>query len=119
MALTDLISDIQKSGDNFGVDDATEHSLVEQVLALMNDSNGEVKNLAVKTFVLLFSFRSTRYLRCDTAQVGNAGQARRGSENQSYSGSTGQFHCKYGRRRPRYLKFRFASRIFRVPRSYD
>jgi cullin-associated NEDD8-dissociated protein 1 len=49
MALTDLISDIARSGDSFGVEESTEHSLVEQVLALMNDSNGEVKNLAVKT----------------------------------------------------------------------
>lgn len=49
MALTDLIADIQRSGDQFGVDEATEHSTVEQVLALMNDTNGEVKNLAVKT----------------------------------------------------------------------
>lgn len=48
MALTDLISDIHRSGDQFGVDDATEHSVVEMVLTLMNDSNGEVKNLAVK-----------------------------------------------------------------------
>ncbi|KAL8293671.1 hypothetical protein RQP46_000372 [Phenoliferia psychrophenolica] len=53
MALTDLISDIQRSGDQFGVDEATEHSTVEQVLALMNDTNGEVKNLAVKTLAAL------------------------------------------------------------------
>ncbi|KAK4702038.1 hypothetical protein P7C70_g4189, partial [Phenoliferia sp. Uapishka_3] len=53
MALTDLISDIQRSGDTFGVDEATEHSTVEQVLALMNDTNGEVKNLAVKTLAAL------------------------------------------------------------------
>jgi cullin-associated NEDD8-dissociated protein 1 len=48
MALNDLISEVQRSGDQFGVDDATEHSTVEQILALMNDLNGEVKNLAVK-----------------------------------------------------------------------
>jgi hypothetical protein len=48
MALTDLITDIVRSGDLFGVDDATEHSVVEMVLTVMNDSNGEVKNLAVK-----------------------------------------------------------------------
>lgn len=49
MALNDLISEVQRSGDQFGVDDATEHSAVEQILALMNDINGEVKNMAVKT----------------------------------------------------------------------
>lgn len=48
VALTDLLSDIERSGGNFGVDDSTEHGLVEQVLALMQDANGEVKNLAVK-----------------------------------------------------------------------
>lgn len=49
MALTDLISDINRAGEAFGVDESTEHQTVEQVLALMNDQNGEVKNLAVKT----------------------------------------------------------------------
>ncbi|KAK4057022.1 hypothetical protein OIO90_001922 [Microbotryomycetes sp. JL221] len=53
MALTDLISDIKKSGQQFGVDDATEHTTVEQVLQLMNDSNTEVKNLAVKALAAL------------------------------------------------------------------
>lgn len=48
MALNDLISEIQRSGDQFGIDDATEHQVVEQILSLMNDLNGEVKNLAVK-----------------------------------------------------------------------
>ena len=48
MALNDLISEIDLCGTSFGVDDSTEHGLVEQVLALMHDSNGEVKNLAVK-----------------------------------------------------------------------
>lgn len=49
MALNDLISEVQRSGDQFAVDDATEHSAVEQILSLMNDANGEVKNMAVKT----------------------------------------------------------------------
>lgn len=53
MALTDLITDIVRSGDQFGVDDATEHSVVEMVLTLMNDSNGEVKTLAVKALAAL------------------------------------------------------------------
>ena len=48
MALTDLMADIARSGESFGVDDTTEHQTVEQVLTLMNDQNGEVKNLAVK-----------------------------------------------------------------------
>jgi len=42
------MSEIERCGGNFGVDDGTEHGLVEQVLALMHDANGEVKNLAVK-----------------------------------------------------------------------
>jgi cullin-associated NEDD8-dissociated protein 1 len=48
VALNDLISEIERCGSSFGVDDSTEHGLVEQVLALMQDANGEVKNLAVK-----------------------------------------------------------------------
>ncbi|KAM0790577.1 hypothetical protein ACM66B_004444 [Microbotryomycetes sp. NB124-2] len=53
MALNDLISEIKKYGDQFGVDDATEHSTVEQILQLMNDHNSEVKNLAVKALAAL------------------------------------------------------------------
>ncbi|KAM0753363.1 TIP120-domain-containing protein [Meredithblackwellia eburnea MCA 4105] len=53
MALNDLISDIQRSGDAFGVDEATEHTTVEQVLQLLNDTNGEVKNQAVKALAAL------------------------------------------------------------------
>lgn len=51
MALADLMADIQRSGDQFGLDDATEHSTVETMLSLMNDLNGEVKNMAVKAWV--------------------------------------------------------------------
>ncbi|KAK4052490.1 hypothetical protein OIV83_002292 [Microbotryomycetes sp. JL201] len=53
MALNDLISEIRKHGEQFGVDDATEHSTVEQILQLMNDHNSEVKNLAVKALAAL------------------------------------------------------------------
>lgn len=53
MALNDLISEVKKHGEQFGVDDATEHSTVEQILQLMNDSNTEVKNLAVKALAAL------------------------------------------------------------------
>lgn len=48
VALTDLMSEIERCGDNFGVDNSTEHGLVDQILGLMQDANGEVKNLAVK-----------------------------------------------------------------------
>lgn len=58
MALTDLMADIARSGVSFGVDDTTEHQTVEQVLALMNDQNGEVKNLAVKALVPSFPLRT-------------------------------------------------------------
>lgn len=48
MALADLITDITRSGDTFGLDEQTEHSTVETMLSLMRDLNGEVKNMAVK-----------------------------------------------------------------------
>lgn len=51
VALTDLLGEIERTGDNFGVDEGTEHQVVEQVLGLMQDVNGEVKNLAVKASV--------------------------------------------------------------------
>lgn len=51
MALTDLMSEIARNRESFGTDDQTEHSTVETVLSLMNDTNGEVKNLAVKACV--------------------------------------------------------------------
>ncbi|SGY91656.1 BQ5605_C038g11689 [Microbotryum silenes-dioicae] len=53
MALNDLISEINRSRDTFGLDDQTEHSTVEQILTLTNDLNGEVKNLAVKALAAL------------------------------------------------------------------
>ena len=53
MALTDLMTEISRNKDSFGTDDATEHSTVETVLGLMNDMNGEVKNLAVKACAAL------------------------------------------------------------------
>ncbi|EPQ30131.1 uncharacterized protein PFL1_02248 [Pseudozyma flocculosa PF-1] len=48
MALNDLMSELNK--DSFlQLDDATEAATVSQVLDLMKDKNGEVKNMAVKT----------------------------------------------------------------------
>jgi hypothetical protein len=49
MALQDLLSEAKQTG--FGIDEATEHQLVDQVLGLVNDANGEVKSQAVKTCV--------------------------------------------------------------------
>lgn len=49
MALQDLLSESKQTG--FGIDEATEHQLVDQVLGLVNDANGEVKSQAVKTCV--------------------------------------------------------------------
>lgn len=47
MALQDLQAEMKKS--SFAVDASVEERMVDQVLLLMNDSNTEVKNHAVKT----------------------------------------------------------------------
>lgn len=46
MALTDLVTEASHSG--FAVDETTETKIVEMVLKLMEDTNGEVKNAGVK-----------------------------------------------------------------------
>ncbi|GAA5893687.1 hypothetical protein JCM6882_007878 [Rhodosporidiobolus microsporus] len=51
MALQDLLSESRQPG--FGIDEATEYQLVDQVLGLVNDANGEVKSQAVKTLATL------------------------------------------------------------------
>ncbi|GAA6031475.1 hypothetical protein JCM8097_006475 [Rhodosporidiobolus ruineniae] len=51
MALQDLLSEAKQPG--FGIDEATEYQLVDQVLELVNDANGEVKSQAVKTLATL------------------------------------------------------------------
>ncbi|GAA5823321.1 hypothetical protein JCM11251_007565 [Rhodosporidiobolus azoricus] len=51
MALQDLLAESRQVG--FGIDEATEYQLVDQVLALVNDVNGEVKSQAVKTLATL------------------------------------------------------------------
>ncbi|GAA5985956.1 hypothetical protein JCM10908_006347 [Rhodotorula pacifica] len=51
MALNDLNAEARQPG--FSLDDPTEHQLVDQVLALVNDANGEVKSVAVKTLATL------------------------------------------------------------------
>lgn len=50
MALTDLITECT-SASNFVIDEYTETRLVDMVLRLMEDNNGEVKNAGVKAFV--------------------------------------------------------------------
>lgn len=47
MALQDLQT--ESRSPSFGIDDATEYALVDQVLALVRDVNGEVKGGAVRT----------------------------------------------------------------------
>lgn len=47
MALNDLNTEARQPG--FGIDDATEYQLIDQVLGLVTDVNGEVKSVAVKT----------------------------------------------------------------------
>lgn len=51
MALNDLNAEARQPG--FSLDDPTEHQLVDQVLALVTDVNGEVKSVAVKTLATL------------------------------------------------------------------
>lgn len=51
MALNDLNAEARQPG--FNLDDPTEHQLVDQILQLVNDANGEVKSVAVKTRVTL------------------------------------------------------------------
>ncbi|SNX85962.1 related to Cullin-associated NEDD8-dissociated protein 1 [Melanopsichium pennsylvanicum] len=52
MALNDLISELTK--DNYiQMDDTTETNVLRQVLALMKDSNTEVKNMAVRSLAIL------------------------------------------------------------------
>ncbi|GAA5822892.1 hypothetical protein JCM3770_004568 [Rhodotorula araucariae] len=54
MALNDLANEARQQG--FAIDDATEHQLVDQVLQLVQDVNGEVKSVAVKTLATLVPF---------------------------------------------------------------
>ncbi|GAA6006246.1 hypothetical protein JCM11491_002083 [Sporobolomyces phaffii] len=51
MALQDLINEATQP--TFSIDDSTEHQLVDAVLGLLNDPNGEVKSVAVKTLATL------------------------------------------------------------------
>ncbi|BGP09967.1 hypothetical protein JCM10049v2_005845 [Rhodotorula toruloides] len=51
MALQDLQT--ESRSPSFGIDDATEYALVDQVLALVKDVNGEVKGGAVRTLSTL------------------------------------------------------------------
>jgi hypothetical protein len=54
MALTELSTECSSSTP-LTVDEYTEAKLVEMVLRLMDDTNGEVKNAGVKAFVPLAS----------------------------------------------------------------
>ncbi|GAA5973424.1 hypothetical protein JCM11641_006452 [Rhodosporidiobolus odoratus] len=56
MALQDLLSESRLTG--FSIDEATEYQLVDQVLGLVNDVNGEVKSLGVKTLAHLIPLLS-------------------------------------------------------------
>lgn len=49
MALNDLINDLQKNNLR-NMDENIERKIIRAVLALMNDKNGEVQNLAVKWY---------------------------------------------------------------------
>lgn len=61
MALNDLINECNRTNDGFAADEPTEKQTVDLVLEMVNDKNTEVKNQAVKTFVV-------RILATNTAQ---------------------------------------------------
>jgi len=46
MATNDLMNELQKDG--FTLEESTEKRVVQKVIKLMDDANGEVQNLAVK-----------------------------------------------------------------------
>ena len=50
MATNDLMTELQK--DSIKLDDDSEKKVVQSVLKLVEDKNGEVQNLAVKWFVI-------------------------------------------------------------------
>ncbi len=50
MATNDLMTELQK--DSIKLDDDSEKKVVQSVLKLVEDKNGEVQNLAVKWFVV-------------------------------------------------------------------
>ena len=52
MATNDLMTELQK--DSIKLDDDSEKKVVQSVLKLVEDKNGEVQNLAVKWSVLTF-----------------------------------------------------------------
>ncbi|GAA5846966.1 hypothetical protein JCM9279_006969 [Rhodotorula babjevae] len=54
MALNDLANEARQQG--FAIDEATEYQLVDNVLSLVQDVNGEVKSVAVKTLATLVPF---------------------------------------------------------------
>ncbi|KPV73776.1 uncharacterized protein RHOBADRAFT_54955 [Rhodotorula graminis WP1] len=54
MALNDLANEARQQG--FAIDEATEYQLVDNVLSLVQDINGEVKSVAVKTLATLVPF---------------------------------------------------------------
>ncbi len=49
MALNDLISRVRDDTAFVAMDEGTESRVVAQVLDMMKDANGEVKNMTVKT----------------------------------------------------------------------
>lgn len=57
MATNDLMTELQK--DSIKLDDDSERKVVQGVLKLVEDKNGEVQNLAVKWFVYTCTHTST------------------------------------------------------------
>ena len=52
MGLNDLMNEIKQDSNNFLGDEATENKVLRQVMALVEDKISEVKNQAVKWYVL-------------------------------------------------------------------
>ena len=58
MALNDLMSELQK--ETFFMEEHTERRMVEQIIKLVDDKNGEVQNLITKWCVCFPSYPRIR-----------------------------------------------------------
>lgn len=61
MATNDLMTELQK--DSIKLDDDSERKVVKMLLRLLEDKNGEVQNLAVKWYHIVFPNVSCCYVK--------------------------------------------------------
>lgn len=57
MATNDLMTELQK--DSIKLDDDSEKKVVQSILKLVEDKNGEVQNLAVKWLIMFLLYLSS------------------------------------------------------------